>query len=76
MLKSAVVGAVLVGASLVASGCAPRISPVDFEQGVAAQGAASSWNLAGVEIEIPESMRVNTNSERRRPKFLPPPKSA
>jgi len=67
MLKSVVMSAALVGASLVASGCAPRISPVDFEKGVAAQGAASSWNLAGVEIEISESMRVNNNGNIRVP---------
>ena len=69
MMRSSLVGALLLGATLIAAGCAPRVSPIDFETGAAAQVATGDWRLASVEVKIPEKMKVNEDGNVR----VPPP---
>lgn len=61
-------GVCLLGAAALISGCAPTISPIDFERGAASQsGSVGAWALADVVIEIPESMPVDNLGNQRVP---------
>lgn len=62
------IGAAVLGLALLVAGCAPSISPIDFENGAASQAPdASSWALSDIQVVIPEAMQVAVNGGDRYP---------
>ena len=68
MKLTGIVSGGMIIAALAVSGCAPRISSTDFEAGAGAASAnPGAWALQSVQVDIPESMKVNTNGDVRYP---------